>query len=254
MMGSIQKALRYVCLGVKFKGHKMKQTPLTNMEGRWVHSTKDAFDALVEMGYKIHPEINSFDDLHDELIIKKQYIDSFILEGGAERNGFKQAYYHKGHFYDEPYEEFTITEEKVPFPELEDIEIFTGPEWWIDTLKLINYSSYDSRLNSYESSKKAYENGVPVTWNLKEKINRKLHENIPLALAIGRLMVETAIVIKCDYGYLNAVAVFKNGKTSFIFSTNGTLDRTEICTLPDDYIIPDQVLQWMKEYQEQGIK
>jgi len=133
----------------------MKQTPLTNMENRWVHSTKEAFDALVAMGYTIHPKIDSFYDLEDELIIEKKYIDSFIGKGAAERNGFKQAYYHNGHFYDQPYEEnkenkmsqiekeflaeecgedesrvynsfpeeeFTITEEKVPFPELEDIE------------------------------------------------------------------------------------------------------------------------------------
>jgi len=32
-------------LGLKFKGYKMKQTPLTNMEFRWVYSTEEAFDA-----------------------------------------------------------------------------------------------------------------------------------------------------------------------------------------------------------------
>jgi len=250
----------------------MKQIPLTNMEDRWVHSTKEAFDALVAMGYTIHPEINSFDDLHDELIIKKQYIDSYTLEGGAERNGFKQAYYHNGNFYDQPYEEFTITEEKVPFPELNDIEwaMVDNPEWhWSYDLfmkdgmaiGLSGKHSFngDDAERRYSNIKLIHENSkdFKVTWKLKEKINRKLHENRPLALAIGKVLDEsrTACIDLADGTFLQYVS--STGEYFMVYSGAGTnveLYDVSACTLPDDYIIPEQVLQWMKEYQEQGIK
>jgi len=211
-------------LGLKFKGHKMKQTPLTNMEGRWVHSTKEAFYALVGMGYALY----AYKYLgYEKLEVARNGI---IFQVGAITSTSKQAYYHNGNFYDHPYEEFTITEEKVPFPELEDIEIFTGPEWWIDTLKLISYSSYDSRLNSYEFSKKAYENGVPVTWKLKEKINRKLHENRALALAIGRWLTNHA-PIGSLVAVSNGIFICTGGPEHFWGYTSATL--------PDYYIIPE---------------
>jgi len=103
----------------------MNQTPLTNMEGRWVHSTKEAFDALVEMGYAIYA--------YKYLGYKKLEVASngIVFQVGDITSTYKQSYYHNGHFYDQPYEELTITEEKVPFPEFEDIEwvMVEAPEW-----------------------------------------------------------------------------------------------------------------------------
>jgi len=238
----------------------MKQTPLTNMKGRWVHSTKEAFDALVEMGYE--PYTDKYLGYKELEVV----LDGIIFQGGPVNLTSKQAYYHNGNFYDHPYEEFTITEEKVPFPELEDIEwvmveshiarkmgSYLSVKLWdmLDTempIKVLCNEEIELFKTLYENSK-----DFKVSFKLKEKINRKLHENRPLAMAVGRWLYEA--------GYGNGIKI---DETTFLArcSTTGKYFRFEalddyvsnICTLPDDYIIPDQVLQWMKEYQEQGIK
>jgi len=242
----------------------MKQTPLTNMENRWVHSTKEAFDALVEMGYALYA--------CKYLGYKKLEVASngIIFQVGAITSTSKQAYYHNDHFYDQPYEEFTITDEKVPFPELEDIEwvMVEAPEWMLDTsfrfgggfvfagvhhIYMNNTKDDDDkmfvRLNKSEYSviKALHENSkdFKVSFKLKEKINRNLHENRPLALAIGRLIDEKGAPIK----------VLHDGETKNLYIVSVTGNRFKVggsteldCTIPDDYIIPEQVLQWMKEY------
>jgi len=86
--------------------------------------------------------------------------------------------------------------------------------------------------------------------NEDSKINRKLHENRPLALAIGRGLLEGLIISDSIFIRLGAVKVNNVGKLLF----HNVDYWKEECTLPDDYIIPEKVLQWMKEYQEQGIK
>jgi len=91
----------------------MKQTPLTNMENRWVHSTKEAFDALVKMGYvqmspydkkmeilEVYSSDNGISDPYNTCQLSSSEYISYKS---------KQAYYHNGHFYDQPYEEFIIT-------------------------------------------------------------------------------------------------------------------------------------------------
>jgi len=252
----------------------MNQTPLTDMENRWVHSTKEAFDALVAMGYALYA--------CKYLGYKKLEVASngIIFQVGAITSTSKQAYYHNGNFYDQPYKEFTITEEKVPFPELEDIEwtMVEAPEWMLDTsfrfgggfvfagvhhIYMNNTKDDDDdkmfvRLNKSEYSiiKALHENSkdFKVTWKLKEKIDRRLHENRPLALAIGKWQVENnrgIPIIEKTKGISEIFAVY-NGRN---FCTGACSTEWIIeATLPDDYIIPDQVLQWMKEYKEQGIK
>jgi len=222
-------------LGLKFKGHKMKQTPLTNMEGRWVHSTKEAFYALVEMGYR--PYTDTYLG-YEKLEVSNNGI---IFQGSVVDSTSKQTYYHNGHFYDQPYEEFTITEEKAPFPELEDIEEFTGPEWWIDLIT--RFYSINGEL-IYKHTRIAYENGVPVTWKLKPKIDRRLHKNRPLALAIGSALLLGIInPVPCQFDSIAAIG----SHNGMLFYCGSDGERREV-TIPDDYIIPDQVLQWMKEY------
>jgi len=213
-------------LVLKFKGYKMKQTPLTNMENRWILATKEAFDALVAMGYALYA--------CKYLGYKKLEVTSngIIFQVGAITSTSKQAYYHKGHFYDQPYEEFTITKEKVPFPELEDIEEFTGPKWWIDLIT--RFYSINGEL-IYKHTRIAYENGVPVTWKLKEKINRKLHENRALALAIGRWLVNHDC-IQVDQGDLYAVCGLDISKKPFKVGYGGYW--ADECTLPMDERIP----------------
>jgi len=253
----------------------MKQTPLTNMEDRWVHSTKEAFDSLVEMGYEPFEPYYKISESECLKIWNCDETEVAIYTGiidSTYSKGLKQAYYHNGHFYDHPYEEFTITEEKVPFPELEDIEwvMVEAPEWaQVDKFTGIKRISSGVEFNNkYNLNKESrewldctliptvkilYENSkdFKVTWKLKEKINRKLHENRTLALAIGRWLLEGGEGIHLGFGFLWAV---QGTNKSLFFVTSGPFKNQKECTLPDDYIIPDQVLQWMKEYQEQGIK
>jgi len=228
--------------------------PLTNMENRWVHSTKEAFDALVAMGYA--PYTDKYLG-YEKLEVANNGI---IFQGSVVDSTSKQAYYHNGHFYDQPYEEFTITEEKVPFPELEDIEWVRveAPEWygknvpWIFSIDAnVRYQFNELHEDDFGVFKTLHENSkdFKVTWKLKEKINRKLHENRPLALAIGRWLDEEDETIKIqDERYL---VMISTTCTKFITNKDGWGKRTyNECTIPDNYIIPDQVLQWMKEYQE----
>jgi len=257
----------------------MKQTPLTNMENRWVLSTKEAFDALVGMGYTSYSN-GEYSTKTKILLIDEKRIHRYSSEIHFKSdNRVKQAYYHNDHFYDQPYEEFIITDEKVPFPELEDIEwaMVEAPEWMLDTsfrfgggfvfagvhhIYMNNTRDDDNddddkmfvRLNKSEYSviKALHENSkdFKVSFKLKEKINRKLHENRPLALAIGRGLLEGIIISDIIFFNLGAVKINNVGK--LVFHNGDYWD--DYFTLPDDYIIPEQVLQWMKEYQEQGIK
>jgi len=96
-----------------------------------------------------------------------------------------------------------------------------------------------------------------VTWKLKEKINRKLHENRALAMAIGRGLFEgkvKPILVDTVMGNKNTFLLgIEDIKSSAApFHTKSGYHCS--VSLPDDYIIPDKVLQWMKEYQKQGIK
>jgi len=77
-----------------------------------------------------------------------------------------------------------------------------------------------------------------------------LHVNRPLALAIGRCLLEGIII--SDSIFFNLGTVKVNNVGELVFHNGDYWDAH--FTLPDDYIIPDQALQWMKEYQEQGIK
>jgi len=241
---------------LNFKGHKMKQTPLTSMEDRWVHSTKEAFDALVEMGYE--PYTDKYLGYKELGVV----LDGIIFQGGPMYLTSKQAYYHNGNFYDQPYEEFTITEEKVPFPELEDIEWIMVKSSDINVFKTTFLNeSLKEMINGFMLVDKEYEGstisslnyddlkvlisiGVDVEYKLKEKINRKLHENRPLALAIGRGLLEGIIISDSIFFNLGAVKINNVGK--LVFHNGDYWD--DYFTLPDDYIIPEQVLQWMKEY------
>jgi len=171
-------------LGLKFKGHKMNQTPLTNMEGRWLHSTKEAFDALVAMGYVQSVQLGYLDKTKC-ILVHNSNIHTFSMDvSNSLHYPTKQAYFHNGHFYDQPYEEFTITDEKVPFPELEDIEVDKDgnlviilPEFLIHIIieiDMLNDLETIPIENQYRIAKLAYENGIQVTWKLKEK-KEKFH-------------------------------------------------------------------------------
>jgi len=249
---------------LNFKGHKMKQTPLTNMEGRYITpATKEAFDALVKMGYKFDDDKGqdaSYLTLDGRYIIWNYFINTLL---------FKQAYYHNGNFYDQPYEEefddsifddtgnfdimdvideeFTINEEKVPFPDT--FEFFAS--YLLDHCEgeTITYENLQSWLSKSEKERKRR--------NEESKIDRRLHENRPLALAIGKMLDEsrTACIDVADGTFLQYVS--STGEYFMVYSGAGTnveLYDVSACTLPDDYTIPDQVLQWMKEYQKQVIK
>jgi len=125
-----------------------------------------------------------------------------------------------------------------------------APIWWI-SMEKDGFGKKIRHDTGIEIAKRFYENSkdFKVTWKLKEKINRKLHENRALALAIGYWLVNHDW-IKVDQGYLYAVCGLGVSKKPFkVWYGEYWADE---CTLPDDYIIPDQVLQWMKEYQEQG--
>jgi len=83
----------------------MKQTPLTNMENRWVHSTKEAFDALVEMGYEPFEPYYKISESECLKIWNCDETEVAIYTGIIDytySKGLKQAYYHNGNFYDEP--------------------------------------------------------------------------------------------------------------------------------------------------------
>jgi len=99
----------------------------------------------------------------------------------------------------------------------------------------------------YENSK-----DFKVTWKLKPKIDRRLHKNRPLALAIGRWLDEQGTEIRLDK-YTDFTAVSASGKYFFLcnFKNGEQLSMLTSMILPDDYIIPEKVLQWMKEYREQ---
>jgi len=169
----------------------MKQTPLTNMDGYKVDCTPEIYDALIELGY-----IDYVMDKETRISLYNP-ISLFVEPTGIINSSSnpkldkKQAYYHNGHFYDKPYEEFTITEEKVPFPELEDIEwvMVDAPEWWTPPMNLNKCYFGEKYINlsfeSYNDTKILYENSkdFKVTWACKEKIDRRLHKNRPLALA-----------------------------------------------------------------------
>ncbi|PNX48615.1 MAG: hypothetical protein BV456_09615 [Thermoplasmata archaeon M8B2D] len=242
----------------------MKQTPLTSMENRWVNSTKEAFDALVEMGY------NLYTDKYLGYEKLEVVSNGIIFQVGAINSTSKQAYYHNGHFYDQPYEEFTITEEKVQFPELEDIAISKSVSkhllvslpksvtWLISEF----YGDFKdmSAIDQYKVAKKMYEYGLDVECKLKPKINRKLHENRPLALAIGRWLVEgnsiTGVQVNEEY-FLQGVMAFDRRVYCILNNGYGEYSASSLTevSIDDDFIIPEQVLQWMKEYQqEEGIK
>jgi len=156
----------------------MKQTPLTNMENRWVHSTKEAFDALVVMGYKARDKYIKLGEIL--VVLSDNYIYQTLVGGDFT----KQAYYNNGHFYDEPYEEFTITEEKVPFPEFEGIESVNVkvPKFIANALdgvllqsthsfKFKMYNKYEKA--QYDKYKELHENSkdFKVTWSLKDKVS-----------------------------------------------------------------------------------
>jgi len=241
---------------MRYKKENKMKTPLTNMEDRWVHSTKEAFDALVAMGYEPLTTTYHIEGNHFLEVINNNKGEPIIYQLSMDVHPepySKQAYYHKGRFYDQPYEEFTITDEKVPFPELEDIEWVKvdAPEWWPYDWKsgkvhLMTESFYNLAKLFNENS-----NEFKVSFKLKEKINRKLHENRPLALAIGKVLDEsrTACIDLSDGTFIQYVS--STGEYFMVYSGSGTnveLYDVSACTLPDDYIIPDQVLQWMKEY------
>jgi len=239
------------------------QTPLTNMENRWVHSTKEVFYALVEMGYD--PYIDKYLGYEKLEVVN----NGIIFNVSVVNSTSKQAYYHRGHFYDHPYEEFTITEEKVPFLKLEDIEwvMVEAPEWMLlthiandmDRIKLgVKITKIPSDLYSYLRKLDEMSKDFKVTWACKEKIDRRLHKNRPLSLAIGRWLLSCSsnsclININEDV-ILTGISKSTDGDFIFIIRNCGSTSWRFEITLPDDYIIPDQVLQWMKEYQEQGIK
>ena len=93
----------------------MKKQPLADMSGRWVLSTFEAFDTLLSRGY-VAASPGSYSRKTKYLVIDNEGIHRYSDEVSLSIR-FSEAYYHKGHFYDEPQDD-TITEEKVPFPEM----------------------------------------------------------------------------------------------------------------------------------------
>jgi len=107
--------------------------------------------------------------------------------------------------------------------------------------------------------------------NLKKKhtINRNLHENKPLAMAIGRWLVEEEyncnIVIREGNSNIAQTTLFAVIGSQFMmhYKVNKVVDGNERaydyqvnqhCTLPDNYKIPKQVMKWYKKYEEKETK
>ena len=98
----------------------MKKQPLTDMSGRWVLSTFEAFDTLLSRGY-VAASPGSYSRKTKYLVIDNEGIHRYSDEVSLSIR-FSEAYYHKGHFYDEPQDD-TITEDKVPLTDMEG-------RWW----------------------------------------------------------------------------------------------------------------------------
>jgi hypothetical protein len=173
----------------------------------------------------------------------------------------------------EAVEPFLITEvEREPFPALEDIEwvMVEAPEWYeggevrpmesmiicddaygVNTAKMLR--------NLYPGIKLLHENSkdFTVTWRTKSKINRKLHENKPLAMAMGRWIVETGAFFYTSNGHSKVMDCVisisykenEDEEKQMMFYSPQSYWKTE-CTIPVNYEIPEQVIQWMKEYEE----
>jgi len=129
-----------------------------------------------------------------------------------------------------------------------------APEWMLlthigndmDRIRLgVEITKIPSDLYSYLRKLDEKSKDFKVTWKLKEKIDRRLHKNRPLALSIGRWLTNHSPIGNL-VAVSNGIFICTGGPEHFWGYTSATL--------PDDYIIPDQALQWMKEYQEQGIK
>ena len=166
----------------------MKKQPLTKeeLEGKCVDVSREAFDALTDIGFESYNS-ETFEVKFGGKGFLMVLEDGFLLSCGTSAKA--NAYYHKGNFYDEPQDD-TITVEKVPFPEMDEIEwvMVEAPEWYKDelfesddsfqifTLSVGNKYQED---NSYskqafkrtcEDAKKIHENSqdFKVTWELKQ--------------------------------------------------------------------------------------
>lgn len=141
--------------------------------------------------------------------------------------------------------------EKFPTKYQKNI-IFTEPKWLIDiTSKAVKeYSELKRGEEFYNLMKMAHDQGIDVKW--KFEINRNLHENIALGLAIGRLLLEDNSVYPDDIGQLEAVTWFEDADELCFITEYDSSERH--FTLPDSYEIPEKVLKWAEEYENLLVK
>jgi hypothetical protein len=144
------------------------------LNGYWLKANKETLDALVEAGYECIADAKYTGAAKQQ----KYHVDNggFVT---CLRTNYKQAYYHNGEFYDtdpKAEEQQNIAhglDEKVPFPELDEIKWVKvkTPIWFRASLcfektkhQPINMTHYITVKNIYENSK-----DFTVTWGLKDK-------------------------------------------------------------------------------------
>lgn len=197
-------------------------------------SEKEPFPALDDIEWVIVevPEwYTEFDKIYGYTKNKKYYV-----------NNYPHAYPDMKNLYENS-KDFKVTWKlKEKQPEFKVGNVFETYDGHFVTIK---YITKDIRYVTKEHPQ------GPFSKKALKPINRKLHENKPLAMAIGRWLVETGNYVpvsETNTYWLQAVGYSLNNHLQFRYGKN---IWEFIATLPYDYEIPEQVLQWMKEYKKE---
>ena len=124
------------------------------------------------------------------------------------------------------------------FPELEN-------DWLGDFI--FDYVENIEPSEIYDIFKKAYENGVDVKWKLETYgIDRRLHVNRPLAIAVGKWLVENGSVQLVSEDDLFAVNAVGRGNPFYINGFDGFDRWISEATIAPDFKFPEELLELYK--------